>query len=325
VGILFAAAGRQDPPPRGKRGRPVIRSRDDMQAEGMREFETPRPSLNGQPKPGSYQFSPVTSAEFDAGDYRPEWLVKRLAVKNQPMIAGGPRKALKTTILIDLAISCGTGDAGSRFLRRPQAGQDGHHLRRIGRVGHPGHRPSHLPGQEHQAGRRGRAVGLPPATASQRRTPGRPEPRTEAETGSSSPSSTRFTCACSPAGWISTPANLFDMGPILLAASRACLDVGCTPALIHHSKKNLANAYEPLETRRPGVRGHSRVRASVAVAGPSEGLRTGDGPPQAVDGGRRVRGSWRLLGPGRGRGRPGRRFHRPEVGGRGPPGVRDSG
>jgi AAA domain len=56
-----------------------------------------------------YRFKPVTSAAFDAADYRETWRVKRLLVARKPTILGAPYKTLKTTLAIDLALSLGTG------------------------------------------------------------------------------------------------------------------------------------------------------------------------------------------------------------------------
>ncbi len=41
--------------------------------------------------------------------------------------------------------------------------------------------------------------------------------------------------------------NLFEMGPLLLSVAQTCLSVNCTPILAAHARKNLTNAFDPME------------------------------------------------------------------------------
>ena len=51
----------------------------------------------------------ITSAEFAERDTRLAWLVKGVLVWNQPAVFGGPQKVLKTSMLVDLAVSLAAG------------------------------------------------------------------------------------------------------------------------------------------------------------------------------------------------------------------------
>jgi len=51
----------------------------------------------------------ITCAELDSTDYQLDYLIPGVFVAKQPCLVGGPKKALKTSIVIDLAISLATG------------------------------------------------------------------------------------------------------------------------------------------------------------------------------------------------------------------------
>jgi RecA-family ATPase len=57
----------------------------------------------------------ISSSEFAALDVSHEWMIDRTMVRSEPLILGGPKKSLKTSIVLDLAISLAAG-FNTRFL-----------------------------------------------------------------------------------------------------------------------------------------------------------------------------------------------------------------
>ena len=191
----------------------------------------------------------IDSAAFDDAKYRRDWLIRQILVPGQPGVVGGPRKALKTSLMIDMAISLGTGTPflGNFAVPKPRrvavmSGESGQATiqetaRRIceakkttlaecdvlwsfdlPRLRNDDDR-KRLSQSLHEA--KARVVFIDPL----------------------------YLCLLD--GGAGSASNLYEVGPILLRAAQACLKAGATPIFVHHATKEgakrAATNGQPLE------------------------------------------------------------------------------
>jgi replicative DNA helicase len=195
---------------------------------------------------GTRRFGFMSSADFARADFRLDWLVRRVLVKGQPAILGGPKKSLKTTLLVDLALSIGTGtpflghfpvEQGARVA--VASGESGQAV-----LQETARRVCAAKGIDLAAANVVWGFELPqladPAqlAALQR--------ALEAEAVEVLLFDPLYLSLLSGVGQGGPQAsNLYQMGPLLLGVARACLNVGCTPVLAHHFKQRPNQHDEP--------------------------------------------------------------------------------
>ena len=74
----------------------------------VRQFIEDAELISGSSDSPRIEFQRITSQKLDSGDFAQEYLVEGVMVAQQPMIVAGPQKSLKTSVMLDLAVSLST-------------------------------------------------------------------------------------------------------------------------------------------------------------------------------------------------------------------------
>jgi hypothetical protein len=183
-----------------------------------------------------YQPNWLSSADLEVQDLRPEWLIKNVLVRGQPAILGGPKKALKTSIIADGALSLASG---TPFLGRFAVPERSIVAVVSGESGAWAIRDTAL--------RIAKTKGVKLSDCSVFWGFDLPQVGIDADLLALAAALEKNTVSvlfldpaylCLIAGVRDVQmANMFQVGPLLMRLSRACQDVGTTLVLVHHSSK----------------------------------------------------------------------------------------
>jgi replicative DNA helicase len=195
--------------------------------------------------PDGFEAGMISSSEMCEPVVQPDWRVKGVFVANEPTIFGGPQKTLKTSLLIDLAVSLGTA---CPFLGRfpvPRSvrvgmisGESGKFVIRANALEIARARGVDLDAD----GNIFWGFNLPKLTEDGHL---RSLERLIRDNG--------LEVLMLDPLYLTIPSetvdhkNMFALGPVLATFGQICLDAGCTPILAHHFCKNREDPFGPPE------------------------------------------------------------------------------
>lgn len=192
----------------------------------------------------------ITSSDFLSMDLKQEWMISQLMVRNEPLVVGGPKKALKTSLVVDLAISL-AGGFNAKFLGQFDIGG----CYRVGLIsGESGKRTLR---QKALAicDEKGLDLGSLPLHW-RFRVPHFSVDKQVQHISTEVKELGLDVMVFDPMylGLLAentqvSAGNVLQMGPILQRVVDACLPYGCTPVLVHHTKKlgGAKDACRPLD------------------------------------------------------------------------------
>ena len=182
----------------------------------------------------------IDSERFATQNYPQNWLVRNVLVENQPVVVGGPRKSLKTSIILDLAVSVATerkflghfpvpkkrrvgvlcGESGPATLQ-----ETFFRICKTKGINDPKSVDIHWSFKLPQLSRDEDLADL--------------QEQIEASSIEVVILDPLYLCLLSGNPDLQAQ-NMFHMGPLLARIAEACLTAGATPILLHHTKKGSA-------------------------------------------------------------------------------------
>jgi replicative DNA helicase len=224
---------------------------DAEEQDGPRGYLLSNPGIGNIVVASGFKADFINSTAFDELAIQHEWLIKKVLVARQPAIVGGPKKVLKTSTMIDLAVSLGSGKSFLNHFDVPRrqrvlvlSGESGQaSIQNVARRVCKSKKIDlkqcdilwgfRLPWLSSQNDLMALSRGIM---------------ENGIEVVIIDP---LYLCLLAGNAGLQA-SNVYQMGPLLLGVAQTCLDAGATPILVHHTTKTSGQTarnegYEPLE------------------------------------------------------------------------------